>query len=66
MEIKKKLGHLGGLVDKTSGFISGHDLMVHGFKPHVGLSAVSTQPASDLLSPFPSAPLSKIKKNKIK
>ena len=30
---------------------SGHDLMVHGFEPHIGLSAVSVEPALDPLSP---------------
>ena len=35
---------------------SGHDLMVHDFKLHMGLSAVSEEPVSDLLSPFLSAP----------
>ena len=35
----------------TLGFGSGHDLMVHyEFKPCIGLSAVSTEPASDPLS----------------
>ena len=36
------LGHLGGLVNSASNFGSGHDLTVHEFEPHVGLSAVST------------------------
>ena len=30
---------------------SGHDLAVREFEPHVGLSAVGTEPASDPLSP---------------
>ena len=41
------LGHLGG---------SGHDLMVHKFKPHNGLSAVSAEHALDPLFPSLSAP----------
>ena len=45
---------------KYPDFGSGKDLMVHGFKPHIGLSAVSTEPASDLLLPSPSLALSKI------
>ena len=32
------------------------DLMVREFKPHVGLTAVSTEPALDPLSPSVSAP----------
>ena len=40
----------------TLGFSSGHDLMVREFEPHMGLSAVSTEPALDPLSPFISAP----------
>ena len=35
---------------------SGHDLMVCEFKPHVGLSAVGADAASDPLSPSLSAP----------
>ena len=31
-------------------FSSGHDLTVHEFEPHIGLSAVSTEPPSDPLS----------------
>ena len=33
------------------GFGSGHDLMVHGFKPCVGLCTDSSEPAWDSLSP---------------
>ena len=41
----------------TLGFGSGHDLMVHyEFKPCIGLSAVSSEPASDPLSPSLSVP----------
>ena len=34
----------------TLGFGSGHDLMVHEFKPHIGLYADSVEPAWDPLS----------------
>ena len=37
-------------------FSSGHDLTVCGFRPHIGLSAVSKEPASDYLSPSLFAP----------
>ena len=62
--------HLGGSVSKVSDFSSGHDLAVPEFEPHFGLSAVSTEPASDPLSslflPLPhilSLSLSKIDKH---
>ena len=42
-----KLGHLGGSVGWPSDFTSGHDLTVFEFEPHIGLSAVSTESASD-------------------
>ena len=35
----------------TLDFSSGHDFMVHEFKPHIGLCADSVEPAWDLLSP---------------
>ena len=35
---------------------SGHDLTVRGFKPYIGLSAVSADPALDPLSPSLAAP----------
>ena len=47
---------LDGSVDKASEFGSGYDLTVHEFKRYVELSAVSTEPASDLLSPSLPAP----------
>ena len=40
----------------TLDFGSGHDLMVREFEPHIRLSAVSTEPAWDPLSPSLSAP----------
>ena len=46
---------------------SGHDLVVREFEPHIGLSAVSTEPASDLQSlslPLPTHALSSSKMNK--
>ena len=36
---------------QTLDFGLGHDLTICKFKPHIGLSAVSAEPASDLLSP---------------
>ena len=50
--ILHKLGRLGGSVSLASNFSSGHDLTVHEFEPCIGLAAVSTEPASDPLSPF--------------
>ena len=49
----------------TLDFSSGHDLMIRGFKPHIGLHSDHTGPARDSLSPSFSAPLSqnKLKKN---
>ena len=41
----------------TLGFCSGHDLMVHEFKPRIGLCADSAEPAWDSLSPSLSLPL---------
>ena len=38
-------GHLGGSIGKVSDFGSGHDLTVHGFEPHLGLCADSSEPA---------------------
>ena len=53
----KTKGHLGGSVSWASDFHSGHDLMVHMLKPHIGLTAVSTEPAWDPLFPSLFAPL---------
>ena len=39
-------GRLGGSVGWASNFGSGHDLMVHGFKPCVGLCADSSEPGA--------------------
>ena len=51
-------GHLGGSLSGTSNFSLSHDLTVHGFKPHIGLCADSTESASDSLSPsLPAPPL---------
>ena len=38
------MGRLGGSVGLASDFGSGHDLMVHGFEPHVGLCADNSEP----------------------
>ena len=34
-----------GLLTEASDFGSGYDLVVHGFEPHVGLCADSTEPS---------------------
>ena len=47
----------------TLDFCSGHDLTVCEFKPHIGLTAISTEPALDPLSPL-SLPLPPLKNNK--
>ena len=47
-------GRLGGSVGYASDFGSGHDLMVHGFEPHVRLCADSSEPGAcfvDSVSP---------------
>ena len=51
-------GHLDGSVGWASNFVSGHNLMVCEFEPHVGLFADSSepQPASDSVPPSLSAP----------
>ena len=41
----------------TLDFGSGHDLTVHGIKPHMGLWTGSAEPAWDFLSPPLSLPL---------
>ena len=43
-------GRMGGSVDYTSDFGSGHDLMVRGFEPHIGLCVGGAEPAWDSLS----------------
>ena len=48
--VKSQSGRLGGSVAFVSDYSSGHDLMVHGFKPRSRLSAVSTEPALDPVS----------------
>ena len=40
----------------TLDFDPGHDLMVHGVEPHIGLCADSMEPTWDSLSPSVSAP----------
>ena len=49
-------GRLGGSVGEASDFGSGHDLALREFDPPVGLRAGSSEPASDPLSSFLSAP----------
>ena len=39
-------GRLGGSVGWASDFGSGHDLAVHGFEPHIGLCADSSEPGA--------------------
>ena len=57
MLFKKSLGGGGGAwVDQlvkhpTLGFSLGHDLTIHGFKPHTGLCTDSVGPDWDSLSP---------------
>ena len=56
--LKRGLGHLGGSVGYASDFGSGTIyLTVCEFEPRIGLAAVSTEPASDPLSPSLSLPL---------
>ena len=61
--IFKNKYHLGGawvaqsVKCPTLDFGSGHDLMVDGIEPRIGLSADSVEPAWDSLSPSLSAPL---------
>ena len=50
------MGHLGGSVGWVSDLSSGHDLQVPEFKPHGRLAAVGTEPTSDPLFLFLSAP----------
>ena len=50
-------GCLGGSVCEVANFSSGHDLVVHGFEPRVGLCAAqSLEPTSDSMSPSLSVP----------
>ena len=48
------MGRLGGSVGWVSDFGSGHDLTVHGFRPHVGLCADRAEPGAALDSVSPS------------
>ena len=41
-------GHPGDSVGRASDFSSGHDLMVREFKPHIRLTAISTEPDTGL------------------
>ena len=57
--IKDVLGAHGGAQSPYCPILyldSGHDLTVHGFKPHIGLYADTTEPAWDPLCPSLSAP----------
>ena len=40
-----KNSSMSGRLSDLIGFGSGHDLMVHGFEPRVGLHSGSTEPA---------------------
>ena len=51
-----KEGYLGGSVSWALDFVSGHDLTVHEFEPHIRISATSAEPDLDPLSPSLSAP----------
>ena len=55
-KVKPLEGCLGGSVNEMSHFGSGHDLVVHEFKPRVVLRVQSLEPASDSVSPSLSAP----------
>ena len=60
---------LGGSVSWTSDFGSGHDLIVRGFEPRIGLCADSSEPGACfgfcLLLPLPLPPLRSVSiKNK--
>ena len=60
------MGRPGGSVGDMPDVSSGHDLIVHELEAYIGLSAVSTEPASDPRSPSlcallpQSLPLSKL------
>ena len=60
--ILREEGPLGGSVGYASDFISGHDLRVCEFKPHIGLCAVFRSSAPLSLCPSPAYILSKINK----
>ena len=45
------MGAPGWLIWLSICLSSGHDLTVHGFKPHVGLCTDSADPTSDFLFP---------------
>ena len=49
-------GRPGGSVGRVPDFGSGRDLAVCEFEPLIGLTALSTEPTSDLLSPSFSVP----------
>ena len=48
--------HLGGSVSEVPDFGSCHDPLVPEFEPRIWISTESTEPASDPLSSFVSAP----------
>ena len=52
IKIKLPVGHLGASISQTSNFSSGHDLTVLEFRSRIGLSALSTEPASVLCPPL--------------
>ena len=49
-------GRLDSSVGEASDFDSGHELVVCGFEPLIGLCADSLEPASESVSPSLSAP----------
>ena len=46
-------GRVGGTAGEAPAFGSRHDLMLQEFQPHIGLTAVSTEPAGDPAPPLP-------------
>ena len=52
LKIESLPGCLSGSVGWAADFGSGHDFTVREFEPHIGLSAVSAEPASDPLFPL--------------
>ena len=55
LKITCVLEHLDGSFGRVSDFGSGHDLMAHGFEPHIQPCALSSEPDLDFLFPHLSA-----------
>ena len=54
--VQRGSGEVQSVERPTLGFGSGHDLMSHGLKPHIGIRADGAEPARDSLSPSLSSP----------